>query len=164
MPTIEIYTSIVAPIERVFDLCRSVDAHVATAGSTDERAVAGVTRGLLGHGDEVTWSARHLGRRWLLTSRITTFDRPHRFRDSMVAGVFERLDHDHEFSADGEVTRVRDVLDFTSPMGLLGRVADVLCVTRHMREFLVRRMRILKQIAESDSWSRYLSATSEAEP
>ena len=48
MPTIELQTSIDAPRERVFDLCRSVDAHVATAEGTDERPVGGVTSGL-GH-------------------------------------------------------------------------------------------------------------------
>ena len=93
-----------------------------------------------------------------LTSQITKFDRPYSFRDSMVAGVFQRFDHDHEFESLGERTRVRDVFDFTSPLGLLGRVADVLVVTRHMRQFLERRMRDLKEIAESDAWSRYLPA------
>jgi len=147
MPILEIHTSIAAPTERVFDLCRSVDAHVATAGATDERAIAGVTSGLLGLGDQVTWSARHLGRRWSLTSRITAFERPHRFRDSMVEGVFRRFDHDHEFMADGGGTLVRDVFDFTSPWGVLGRIADALLVTRHMRRFLEVRMQAIRRIA-----------------
>lgn len=158
MPILELHTTIDAPVERVFDLSRSVDVHVATAAATGERPVGGVTAGLLGLGDQVTWSARHFGLRWQLTSQITKFDRPHGFRDSMVAGVFQRFDHDHEFESLGERTRVRDVFDFTSPWGLLGRVADVLVVTRHMRQFLERRMRDLKQIAESDAWSRYLPA------
>lgn len=154
VPILEIHTSIDAPVERVFDLCRSVDAHVATAGASGERAVGGVTTGLLGLGDEVTWSARHFGWRWRLTSRITQFDRPRHFRDSMVSGVFARFDHDHEFDSDGEATRVRDVFDFTSPWGPLGRLADVLLVTRHMRRFLERRMLGIKQIAESTGWSQ----------
>ncbi|MGK0202287.1 MAG: ligand-binding SRPBCC domain-containing protein [Planctomycetota bacterium] len=158
MPFIELHTSIDAPVERVFDLCRSVDAHVATARATGERPVGGVTRGLLGLGDQVTWSARHIGWRWQLTSRITAFDRPRHFRDSMVSGVFKRFDHDHEFEQRDGVTQVRDVFDFTSPWGPLGRVADALLVARHMRRFLERRMRDLKQLAESDAWSRYLPA------
>ncbi|MFK7742121.1 MAG: SRPBCC family protein [Planctomycetota bacterium] len=158
MPTIEIQTSIHAPAARVFDLCRSVDAHIATAASTQERPVGGVVTGLLGLGDEVTWSARHLGIRWRLTSRITEYDRPHRFRDSMVSGVFARFDHDHEFENDGETTQVRDVFDFASPWAVLGRIADALVVTRHMRQFLARRMKDIKQIAESDAWSLYVPA------
>lgn len=162
MPIIELHTTIAAPIERVFDLCRSVDAHVASTHTTGERAVAGVTSGLLGLGDQVTWSARHFGWRWQLTSRITRFDRPHHFRDSMVRGVFRRFDHDHAFEEHDGVTHVRDVFDFTSPLGLLGRVADALLVTRHMRTFLARRMQTLEHLAVSGAWSRYLPAARQA--
>lgn len=107
-------------------------------------------------GDHVTWSARHLGWRWRVTSKITAFDRPRHFRDSMVSGVFTRFDHDHHFEARGGATVVRDVFDFTSPWGPLGRLADLLLVTRHMRGFLGQRMRELKQLAESDAWMMYL--------
>ena len=156
MPTIELHTSIDAPRERVFDLCRSIDAHVATAEGTDERPVGGVTSGLLELGEEVTWSARHLGRRWRLTSRMTALDRPNHFRDSMVDGVFARFDHDHWFDERGGQTLVRDVFDFTSPYGVLGAIADALVVKRHMRRFLDLRMRAIKQLAESGDWSRYV--------
>ncbi|MCC7397574.1 MAG: SRPBCC family protein [Planctomycetes bacterium] len=158
MPIIELHTWIEAPVERVFDLCRSIDAHVATALATGERPVGGVMTGLLALGEQVTWSARHLGWRWQVTSRITAFDRPRHFRDSMVSGVFSRFDHDHEFVPQGGATLVRDIFDFTSPWGPLGRLADALMVTRHMRRFLARRMRDLKEIAESDAWVQYLPA------
>ncbi|MCA8956767.1 MAG: SRPBCC family protein [Planctomycetes bacterium] len=164
MPTIELITSIDAPIERVFDLCRSVDAHVATARGTGERAIGGMTTGLLALGDQVTWSARHLGWRWQLTSRITAFDRPRGFRDSMVSGPFRRFDHDHEFVPRGDTTVVRDVFDFTSPWGPLGRLADAVVVTRHMRGFLLQRMRDIKQIAESGDWRLYLPSVGPALP
>lgn len=52
MPLIELHTEISAPRERVFDLARSVDAHLDSAGATRERAVAGVTSGLIGSGEE----------------------------------------------------------------------------------------------------------------
>ena len=61
MPVIELQILIDAPRERVFDLSRSIDAHQDSAEGTDERAVAGVTSGLLGLGEDVTWEARHLG-------------------------------------------------------------------------------------------------------
>ena len=58
MPTIRIATSIDAPPERCFDLARDVGAHVRSTAGTGERAVGGVTIGLLELGDEVTWEAR----------------------------------------------------------------------------------------------------------
>lgn len=46
------------PPERLFDLARSIDAHVESQKGSGERAVAGVTSGLIGEGQEVTWRAR----------------------------------------------------------------------------------------------------------
>jgi ligand-binding SRPBCC domain-containing protein len=82
---------------------------------TREIAVAGVTSGLIGLGQEVTWEATHFGVRQRLTSRITAFDRPFHFRDSQVRGAFKRFDHDHFFEkTSGEWTLMRDVFDYAS--------------------------------------------------
>jgi ligand-binding SRPBCC domain-containing protein len=147
---IELTTRIRAPRERVFDLARDVDAHVASATGTEERPVAGKTSGLLDLGDEVTWRARHFGITQELTSRITIFDRPRHFRDSMVKGAFARFDHDHWFDEDddGRTTLARDVFDFDAPLGPLGRLADRLVLRRYMSRFLETRMQILKEMAE----------------
>ncbi len=152
MSTIVLTTLIHAPPERCFDLSRSIDLHVASTRQTDERAAGAVTSGLLRLGQEVTWSARHLGIRQTLTSRITAFDRPHHFRDSMVRGTFQRFDHDHFFAARGKVTEMRDVFDFTSPLGLLGRLADAV-VERYLTRLLKTRNEEIKRVAESDTRS-----------
>jgi ligand-binding SRPBCC domain-containing protein len=159
VPVLELHTTIRAPIERVFDLCRSIDAHAAAATGTSERAIAGRTTGLLELGETVTWSARHFGLRWRLTSRMMAVDRPRHFRDSMVAGVFRRFDHDHTFRQDGDVTRVVDVFDYTSPLGVLGRLADALLVKGHMQRFLEERMRTIRELAEGDGWRPFLPPT-----
>ena len=46
------------PRERLFDLARSIDAHLDSQQSSGERAVGGVTSGLIGEGQQVTWRAR----------------------------------------------------------------------------------------------------------
>ncbi len=159
MPVIELSTAIRAPKERVFDLARSIDAHQDSTGATDERAVAGVTRGLIGLGDEVTWEARHFGVRQRLTVRVTAFDRPKHFQDVMIFGAFKRMIHDHEFAEHGAETLMRDRFDFNSPLGILGTMADWLFLESYMRRFLVRRNEVLKQLAESAEWGRYLEHT-----
>lgn len=150
MSRIELVTRIRAPRERVFDLARSIDAHVASATGTDEHPVEGKgkTSGLMELGDEVTWRARHFGVVQELTSRITAFDRPRHFRDSMVRGAFARFDHDHYFDEDGNETVARDVFDFDAPLGPLGRIADGVFLRRYMQRFLEERMRVLKEMAE----------------
>jgi len=97
VPTIRIATTIDAPPERCFDLARDVGAHLRSTGPTGERAVGGVTSGLLELGDEVTWEARHLGVRQRLTARISRLERPRLFEDVMVRGAFASLHHVHEF-------------------------------------------------------------------
>lgn len=159
MPVIDITTQITAPIHRVFDLARSVDLHAASTGQTRERAVAGVTTGLMSLGQEVTWRARHFGIWQCLTSRITAFDPPNHFRDSLVRGAFRRLDHDHFFSQRGETATMRDVFDFQSPFGILGRIADYLILTRYFRHFLTTRNATIKEAAETDEWQRFLPET-----
>jgi ligand-binding SRPBCC domain-containing protein len=159
MPVIELSTVIHAPRERVFDLARSIDAHQDSTRGTEERAVAGVTKGLIGLNEEVTWEARHFGVRQRLTVRVTGFDRPSHFRDVMIAGAFKSMVHDHWFVEHPDGTLMRDRFEFQSPLGLLGAMADRLFLTTYMRGFIVRRNEVLKQLAESTEWTRYLEQT-----
>jgi len=156
MPVITLETVIRAPRKRVFDLARSIDAHQDTTGGTEERAVAGVTSGLIGMDDEVTWEARHFGVRQRLTVRVTAFDRPNHFQDIMVSGAFKRMIHDHEFAEHPVGTLMRDRFEFQSPLGILGRIVDWLFLTAYMRRFLVRRNEVLRQLAELDKGNRFL--------
>jgi ligand-binding SRPBCC domain-containing protein len=161
--TIITFTEIKAPIERVFDLSRSVDLHVRTAGKTGEKAIAGVTSGLLELGEEVTWQGKHFSVYQSLTSRITQFSRPAHFRDSMVRGAFRRLDHDHFFETQGEFILMKDVFDFRAPWGLLGRLAEVLFLKSYLRRFIEERNDIIKNVAEGEDWKLYLPGDREME-
>ena len=157
MPRIEVRLWVDAPVVRVFDLARSVKLHLDSTTGTDERVVAGREEGLFELGDEVTWSAKHLGMRRELTSRITGFDRPRFFRDSQVSGSFARFDHDHIFEPENGGTTMIDRFGYTAPWGPLGKLADILFLERYMRRFLEERSRCIKEAAESDDWQRYLT-------
>ena len=157
MPVIEITTLISAPRERVFDLARSIDAHQDSTEGTSERAISGVTSGLIGLNDEVTWEARHLGLRQHLTVRVTAFNRPQHFQDIMVAGAFKSMKHDHEFLEHPIGTQMNDRFEFQSPLGVLGEIVDQLFLRAYMQRFLVHRNSILKKLAESNDWNRYLA-------
>jgi ligand-binding SRPBCC domain-containing protein len=106
----------------------------------------------------VTWRARHFGIVQHLTSRIVAFDRPRFFRDSMVRGAFARFDHDHFFEPRGSSTLVRDVFDFTAPLGVIGSAVDWLVLDRHMRKFLAERNEVLRALAEGNTWQAFVSA------
>jgi ligand-binding SRPBCC domain-containing protein len=157
MPVINLQTLINAPRERVFDLARSIEAHLSSTDDTSERVVAGVTSGLIGLNEEVTWEARHLGVKQRLKVRMTQLTRPSHFQDTMLEGAFKHMRHDHTFEDQGGKTLMTDRFEFEAPLGVLGRMAESLFLTSYMRRFIVKRNSILKHMAESDEWRKYLS-------
>jgi len=151
MPVIRLVTAIRSPIERCFDLSRDIDLHTRSTEQTGEIAIAGVTTGLIGPDQEVTWEANHFGVRQRLTTRITVFNRPFHFRDSQVDGAFQRFDHDHYFEVTNDgTTLMKDVFDYTSPLGWLGILADHLFLKSYMRAFLMKRNLLIKKVAEAE--------------
>jgi ligand-binding SRPBCC domain-containing protein len=154
--TLEVITTIHAPIERCFDLSRSIELHVASTTGTGERAVAGVTSGLIGLGEQVTWRAKHLGVWQKFTSRITALDPLRYFQDTMVRGVFRSFEHDHFFAElRPDLTEMKDVLHFSAPPPVLGRIVEVF-LRPYARRFLGERNELLKRVAESNEWRRFL--------
>ena len=147
---------IAAPIERCFDLARSIDAHVASTDGTDEVPVAGRTSGLIEAGEQVTWRAKHFGVTQHLTVRIVSMDRPRRFSDEMVKGAFKSFQHDHLFRAVDGGTEMVDVMRITAPLGPLGWIAERLFLGAYMRRFIIKRAEILKELAEGDEWRKFV--------
>ena len=149
MPAVRIETIICAPIELCFDLARDVEAHVRTSSFSQERVVPpGRTEGLLDLGDTVTFEGRHFGIRQRLTATIVELERPHRFVDEMRQGAFRSLRHVHQFHRVEGGTNMVDLIAWESPFGLIGRVADLLFLRRHMRSFIIRKQQELKRMAE----------------
>ena len=148
MPRIELSTIIQAPIEKCFDLARSIDLHIESTKQTGEQAVAGRTSGLIELGETVTWRAKHFGIWQTLTSKVTEFDRPNFFADEMVKGTFKSFRHEHRFtSIDGHIL-MKDVFVFESPLGVLGRFFNWLVLTCYMEKLLIERNRVVKEVAE----------------
>lgn len=125
---------ITAPPEAVFRLSLDVDLHLTSQRGHDERVVAGPTSGQLGEGDTITWSARHFGIRFRLTSVVFDVDGPRAFSDRQVRGPFASFLHVHEFDPHPDGTLMRDTITFRSPAGPLGRAVDAAV----MRRYLIR--------------------------
>lgn len=158
MVTLVEVTLIAAPVERCFDLARSVEVHVLGNDHFGEQAVAlgGVTSGLIGLGERVTWRAKHFFVRQELESEITAYERPDYFQDRMLRGAFRSMEHDHFFCEVDGGTEMRDVFRFAAPLGMLGRVAEVLVLRRYMSKLLQERNRVIKEVAEGGEWEKYL--------
>lgn len=157
MITLHTSTIIHAPIERCFDLSRSIEVHLLGNTHFGEQATAGVSSGLIGMGQQVTWRARHFGVRQHLTSAITAFRPPTYFQDTMQRGAFRSMQHDHYFTALAtDRTEMRDEFRFSAPLGPLGWLAERLVLRRYMLALLNERNAVVKQVAESEEWRHYL--------
>lgn len=156
MPLIVLETTIEAPVERVFDLARSVEVHNFSVRQTKERAIAGRTAGLMQRDDRVTWQGNHFGMRQELEVQITGLVRPHFFEDTMIRGAFAFMRHRHYFNPDFGKTVMRDEFEYSVPFGRLGRFVERSFLTSYMRRFLRERNAILKMLAETQGWKEYL--------
>ena len=157
MVLIELRTSIQAPVERCFDLARSIEVHRLGTEKTGEQAVGGITSGLIGQGEFVRWRARHFGVRQHLASRITAMERPRYFQDTMIEGAFRSMRHDHYFSvSDDGGTEMRDRFCFSAPLPVLGWLAERLVLERYMTKLLRERNEVIRQVAESARWAEFL--------
>ncbi|MCL8025767.1 SRPBCC family protein [Nocardioides bruguierae] len=132
-------TDLAAEPRACFDLSLSVDLHTASMAASEERAVAGVTSGVMGPGETVTWRARHFGWTFTMTSEISEHDPPHRFVDRQVRGPFGRWWHEHAFEAVPGGTRMTDRVDYAAPLGPLGRAVDALVLARYLIRLLEER-------------------------
>lgn len=107
-------------------------------------------------GETVTWSAVHFGIRQKLTSKITEYERPIKFSDTMQKGAFKSFHHDHYFSESNGNTIVKDIINFEAPFGVFGKIVEKLILKKYMTKFIIKRNQVIKQIAESEEWKKYI--------
>ncbi|PUZ26721.1 Ligand-binding SRPBCC domain-containing protein [Chitinophaga costaii] len=152
MPTIHLTTVIHAPLERVFDLSRSITLHKRSMEHTKEEAVKGRTSGLIEYNETVTWQARHLGRLREMTIKIVAMQPWQYFCDEMTDGPFRSFRHEHYFKEIGNGTIAIDILNFSTPYGPFGRWFNRLYLLRYMTNLLQLRNQTVKEFAESEKW------------
>ena len=156
MPTIHLTTVVKGKKKIVFDLARSIDMHVISTEGTDEIPIAGRMEGLIEKGEYVTWRAKHLGFYQTLTARITEMELYTYFTDEMEKGIFHSFRHTHYFEEKNGTTIMKDSFVYKAPLGLLGKLADVLFLKDYMEKFLSRRNMLIKKYAETELWKNIL--------
>jgi hypothetical protein len=156
---LEEITIIEAPIERCFDLSRSVEVHLLANIHSGEQALAigGITTGLVELDQQVTWRAKHFGVWQNLSSKYTAMHPPTYFQATMVKGIFRFMQADHYFrTLPSGATEMRDDFLVSAPIPILGPLAEALFLRRYMLALLRERNAVIKQLAESNDWQRYL--------
>lgn len=157
MPAIYLETQIKSTVEVCFDLSRNIDLHQISTAETNEKAIAGRTKGLIEAGEFVTWQAKHFGITQKLTSKITAFNKPFYFRDEQQKGAFKYIIHDHYFESHNEYVLMKDIFNFQSPFGLIGNLVDKIVLTNYLRNILLKRNMVIKKYAETEKWKSFLN-------
>ena len=157
MAKIHLTSFITAPIERVFDLSRSINLHQISTAATNEKAVDGIITGLISKDETVTWQAKHLFKTRQFTSRITKMKSPDFFVDEMIKGDFKSFHHEHHFKATTNGTIMIDLLNFETPYGNIGKIANALFLKSYIEKFLIKRNTVIKEYAETQKWKTILN-------
>jgi hypothetical protein len=123
-------------------------------------AIGGVTSGLVGPNEQVTWSAKHLGVWHNVTTTITAFQPPAFFQVTMLRGIFRSMQADHLFRSlpDG-ATEMKDDFLVAAPLPPLGLLAESLFLRRYMLALLRERNAVIRRLAESSEWELYLATS-----
>jgi ligand-binding SRPBCC domain-containing protein len=156
MPLIQLTTTIDAPVQRCFDLARSIDFHEKTTAETYEKAIAGVTFGLISKGEQVTWRAKHFGVYQNLTSVISEMEAPFYFEDRMLKGAFKSIRHKHFFKEEDGKTVMKDEFEFEAPGWIIGKLFSRWFLSGYLKGFIEQRNQMLKNALESTEWKKYL--------
>ncbi len=156
MAKIHLTSFISAPIKRVFDLSRSINLHQISTASTNEKAIDGVMNGLINKNETVTWQAKHLFKTRMFTAKITEMQSPDFFTDEMIKGDFKSFRHEHYFKAAENGTIVIDILNFESPYGTIGKIANSVFLKSYLEKLLINRNAVIKEYAETQKWKAIL--------
>ena len=148
MPTLIIETEINASPAVCFGFIRDVSLRLQTPGKTDKTAFAGKSHGEIELGETVTFEETRFGLTQRLIVKVTELEKPFCFTDEMIEGNFKAFKHIHEFIPQNNQTLLRDTLVWTSPLGILGKLADLLLLKDHLRKVVLRRNAELKKAAE----------------
>lgn len=148
MTTIKLQTKIKAPIQIVFDLSRNIDIHQQSAGKTNEKAIDGITTGLINYNETVTWRGKHFGIYLTHKSRMTAMNFYTYFVDEMEEGKFKYFKHEHFFKEENGTTIMTDKLCYVTPYGIFGKLFNTLFLKKHLYNFIVERNKVLKLLSE----------------
>ena len=159
-------------LARCFALSTHVEIVQQTLGMS---LVGGVTRGRISAGSRVIWR----GRKFLLPTEhhtlITAFEPPHPghlgdpaakfngqpvawFEDTQERGRFAAFRHLHLFRETPQGVELEDLITFSLPFGVLGRLAARFLLAPHIRKLARRRFQLIRSLAESQDWRRFLPA------
>jgi ligand-binding SRPBCC domain-containing protein len=152
MPRVEYVLEIHAPIEKVWAFYDSVDSLLAVTPPSTKVTIPDPPKQMR-EGTTFTLIVRqppiYLPLRWVTV--ISKREPPFLFVDEQKKGrgPFASWRHEHHFEAiDATRTRLRDIVTYTPPLGILGRIADALFIRRQLNAMFAYRHKVTREHLE----------------
>ena len=164
MIRLEETTVIDAPIERCFDLSRSVEVHLVANVHYGEQALAvcEITSGLVGLSPAGHLACQTLRRLAEPDQQDHGSGAPVLFSGHDDSRHLPFMQADHLFrSLPSGATEMKDLFPVAAPLPFLGPLAEALFLRRYMLALLRERNAVIKNIAESFEWQQYLPSPAE---
>jgi ligand-binding SRPBCC domain-containing protein len=105
-------------------------------------------------GAEIDYALRLYGMPIRWKTRIATWNPPHDFVDLQLRGPYSLWEHTHRFIAEGNQTRMFDVVRYALPLGPLGTLAHGLWVGNDLRKIFDFRARRVAEMLKKTEPSR----------
>lgn len=144
---------ITAPLEVVFDLCRSIDFHLQAARALRSRAECGQRTGLSEEGSVTVYSAVFYRCRFRLTMTAHDFRPPFEFRDTMTGGLFAHFSHHYQLTPTPAGCLLADTFSFQAPLGSLGKIMAQLLINAPLQRAQNTRLDAIQKEAEKKTHS-----------
>jgi ligand-binding SRPBCC domain-containing protein len=153
MPIIHLTSCIHAPVDRVFNLSRSISLHKAVIRKYDHGNIdGGGSEGLMKQGDKIRFQLKLMGARRALVTQMEHLDFPKEFSSALVSGPFKSLHHQHHFKSIDNGTLLIDLLEYEPAFGLAGKMADAMIIRSFLKKYLEAKNKLIKQYAEGEKW------------
>ncbi len=81
-----------------------------------------------------------------LHSKITDCKPNTFFVDELDKGIFHSFRHEHYIAQHNNHIIIKDIFDYTAPLGWLGKLADYLFLKKYMTNLLKKRNDLIKKI------------------
>ena len=157
MTKIHVTTFINAPIERVFNLSRSLTLSKMAFKGAKEQLLSSSAANMVGAGETITLRAKHLGKTREITSRVTDLELPNGYTEEQIKGDLKSFRHEYHFKKVDNGTIMIDLVEFEGPRDLLGSLAAKFFLKSYFEKILKKKNELVRQSAESEKWKAVLS-------
>jgi hypothetical protein len=136
------------PIEEVFEFYKDANNLERITPPWLSFNVQRVSTDEMQDGTEIEYKLkiRGLPIRWV--SLIKEWSEPDRFVDTQIKGPYKRWYHRHEFERLGNGTLVRDHVEYSVPLGVLGKIFALPLVEKDVKTIFAYRNKVTHQIFE----------------